>query len=125
MEKPVNILLVDDDISSVTALTNLLEHEHTLRIASNGMDALQVFEIAHFDVVITDIRMPRMNGIDLLKAIRQLNYSAHVIILTGYPSMDNIKDAEKYGVSAFFTKPLDVERFMETLSCIQGNMNIC
>lgn len=119
MEKPVNILLVDDDISSVTALTNLLEHEHTLRIASNGLDALQTFQIAHFDVVITDIRMPKMNGIDLLKAIRQHSTTAHVIILTGYPSSDNIKDAETFGVSGFFTKPLDVERFMETLSYIR------
>jgi YesN/AraC family two-component response regulator len=115
----VNILLVDDDISSVTALTNLLEHAHTLRIASNGLDAIQTFQIAHFDVVITDIRMPKMDGIDLLKAIRKFNKSAAVIILTGYPSQDNIRDAEIYGVSAFFTKPLDVERFMDTRSTIQ------
>ncbi len=115
----MNILLVDDDISSVTALTNLLEHEHTLRIASNGLDALQTFEVAHFDVVITDISMPKMNGIDLLKAIRGNNQTADVIILTGYPSMENIKDAEKFGVSGFFTKPLDVEQFMNTLTAIQ------
>jgi YesN/AraC family two-component response regulator len=115
----VNILLVDDDISSVTALTNLLEHDHTLRIASNGLDAIQTFQIAHFDVVITDIRMPKMDGIDLLKAIRKFNQSAAVIILTGYPSQDNVRDAEIYGVSAFFTKPLDVERFMDTLAAIQ------
>ena len=115
----MNILLVDDDISSVTALTNLLEHEHTLRIASNGFDALQTFEVAHFDVVITDIRMPKMNGIDLLKAIRGNNKRADVIILTGYPSTENIRDAEKFGVSGFFTKPLDVMRFMDTLAAIQ------
>ena len=115
----MNILLVDDDISSVTALTNLLEHEHTLRIAANGLDAIQTFHIAHFDVVITDIRMPKMNGIDLLKAIRENNTFADVIILTGYPSLENIRDAEQYGVSGFFTKPLDVERFMDTLSHIQ------
>ncbi|MHB9027414.1 MAG: response regulator [Candidatus Latescibacterota bacterium] len=115
----MNILLVDDDISSVTALTNLLEHDHTLRIASNGLDAIQTFQITHFDVVITDIRMPKMDGIDLLKAIRKFSTSAAVIILTGYPSQENIRDAEKYGVSAFFTKPLDVERFMDALATIQ------
>ena len=117
-EKPLNILLVDDDISSIVALTNLLEHEHSLRIASNGLDAIQAFRIARFDVVITDIRMPKMDGIGLLKAIRKHNRYAEVIILTGYPSPDNIKDAEKYGVSAFFTKPLDVEQFMDALSRI-------
>lgn len=116
----MNILLVDDDISSVTALTNLLEHEHTLRIASNGLDAIQTFQIAHFDVVITDIKMPKMNGIELLKAIRKNSCQAEVIILTGYPSLENIKDAERYGVSGFFTKPLDVERFMATLGSIQN-----
>lgn len=115
----MNILLVDDDISSVTALTNLLEHEHTLRIASNGYDALQTFQVAHFDVVITDIRMPKMNGIDLLKSIRALGSDTAVIILTGYPSSENIRDAEKYEVEGFFTKPLDVVRFMETLARLQ------
>ena len=48
----MKILLVDDDISSVAALTNLLEHEHTLRIASNGIDAFELFKMDNYDVVI-------------------------------------------------------------------------
>ena len=67
----MKILLVDDDIYSISALTNLLNYEHTLRIASNGRDALDSFSSDHYDVVLTDIQMPRMNGFDLVKAIRE------------------------------------------------------
>ena len=119
----MNILLVDDDISSVSALANLLQHEHTLRIASNGVDALQAFEVADFDTVITDIKMPKMSGIDLLKAIRDAGRNTEVIIITGFPNKGHIADAEKYRARAFFTKPINVERFMDILKRIEGELH--
>jgi len=74
--------------------------------------------------VITDIRMPKMNGIDLLKGIRAHDSATAVIILTGYPSVDNIRDVDRLGVEGFFTKPLDVDRFMDTLHRIQESQSI-
>lgn len=119
----MRILLVDDDISSVSALANLLKHEHSLKVASNGEDALSAFKVADFDTVITDIKMPRMNGIDLLKAIRETGRNAQVIVITGYPSKNNIADAEQYHVRAFFTKPINVERLMDTLLRIEQDID--
>jgi YesN/AraC family two-component response regulator len=119
----MRILLVDDDISSVSALANLLKHEHSLKVASNGMDALSAFKVADFDTVITDIKMPKMNGIDLLKAIRETGRNTQIIVITGYPSKNNITDAEKYRVRAFFTKPINVERFMDTLLRIEQELD--
>lgn len=119
----MRILLVDDDISSVSALANLLQHEHTLKIASNGADALQAFEVSDFDTVITDIKMPKMSGIDLLKAIRAKGGETEVIIITGYPSNSHIEDAETYRARAFFTKPINVERFMDTLKLIENGLS--
>ena len=54
----MKILIVDDDIYSVSALTGLLNHEHTLQISSTGADALDLFRKYHFDVILTDIRLP-------------------------------------------------------------------
>ena len=116
----MHILLVDDDISSVAALKNLLEHEHILKIASNGYEALTHFKQKRYDLVVTDIMMPKMNGIELLKSIRGLDSKINVIVLTGYPTEKHMEDLEKYNASAFFIKPLNVEIFMDTLS----NMDI-
>lgn len=120
----MNILLVDDDISSVAALTNLLEHDHTLNIASNGVDAFELFDSGHYNVVITDIMMPKMNGVDLLKAIRNKDKTTYVIMITGYPNSQNIKAAERYNAFALLTKPLDVERFMKVLSRIEAEIGV-
>ena len=119
----MNILLVDDDISFVSVLSDFLKQKHTLRIASNGLDALNIFKVNHYDVVITDISVPKINGIELLKAIREIDKDAHVIILTGQPGKDYELKAEQYGSYAFFTKPLDVKRFMETLIRIENEIS--
>ena len=116
----MNILIVDDDISSITALTNLLEYEHNLKIASNGFDGFEQYKARHYDVVITDVMMPRMNGIELLKSIRELDREISIIVLTGYSTDKNIKDIKKYEATAFFTKPLDVENLMAALSNIEN-----
>ncbi len=118
----MTILLVDDDIYSISALTNLLQYEHTLRIASNGQDALKSFIENHYDVVVTDIRMPKMDGIELLKSIRVCNKDTYVIIITGHPTPENESNAEKFGAYALFSKPLDVGGFMEVLSKIEGEI---
>ncbi|MCE5250230.1 response regulator [bacterium] len=119
----MKILLVDDDISSVTALMNLLEHDHVLKIASNGCDGLEQFDKNFYNVVVTDIMMPKMNGIQLLKEIRDRNKDTYVIVLSGYLTAHNIKTAEAYNPYAFFSKPLDVERFMNVIEEIKNELS--
>lgn len=116
----MNILIVDDDVYSVLALTNLLQHDHMLRIASNGQDALALFNEGRYDVVVTDISMPKMNGIELLKAIRDVDTDLPVIIVSGHGTAANMTEAGQYGVSAFYTKPLDVGRFMDMLFTLEA-----
>lgn len=119
----MRLLLVDDDISSMSALTNLLQHDYKLKMASNGADALKIFKKEPIDVVITDINMPKMTGVELLRSIRERSNDAYVIVVTGYPNNDNMQDADKYGAYAFFTKPIDVERFMRSLSDIEKKLH--
>ena len=120
----MKILLVDDDFSSVVALTNLLEREHSLVIASNGADALEMFNADDFDLVVTDIKMPKMNGIELLKAIRCTGKKSHVIIVTGFPQHEHLKDAEYYQTYAVFSKPINVNNFMEAIKDIASRKAI-
>ena len=108
----MNILLVDDNFSIVSFLANFLSHDYKVRIISNGLDALNAFKAAHFDVVITEIEIPKMNGLELLKAIRQRDKRVYVIVITGNRNKEYISESERYNVYAFFTKPLDINRRM-------------
>jgi len=124
MRSTVRILLVDDDTSSISALTNLLEYNNTLKIAKNGREALDMFNKSLYDVVVTDIRMPKMNGLMLLKAIRGTNRPTRIIIVTGHANDKNESEARNNGVDAFFSKPLDVGLFMDTLSRFESEIDV-
>ena len=119
----MNILIVDDDFSNVSCLANLLNHDHKLRITSNSQEALNIFMVIHFDVVITDVEMPEMNGIELLKTIREMDERAYVIILTGNPSEEYKSESVLYNAYSFFTKPLNVNLFIDTLNRIEHEIN--
>jgi YesN/AraC family two-component response regulator len=103
----------------MTALTNLLDFNNDLHLAGNGQEALDLFLSDRYDVVVTDIKMPKMNGLDLLREIRKYDNNVRVIVVTGHSDEDNEAIARGYGVDGFFSKPLDVRRFMSVLSEIE------
>jgi len=80
-----NILLVDDNRDGLLVRRSLLEEVgYRVQIATNGEEGLRLFESSSFDVVVTDYRMPRMNGAELIARIRQLKPSARIILLSGF-----------------------------------------
>jgi CheY-like chemotaxis protein len=80
-----NILLVDDNRDGLLVRRSLLEEVgYRVQIASNGEEGLKLFEASPFDVVVTDYRMPRMNGAELIQRIRQLNPNSRIILLSGF-----------------------------------------
>jgi CheY-like chemotaxis protein len=85
--QPANphILLIDDNRDGLLVRRSLLEEVgYRVQIASNGEEGLKLFESLSFDVVVTDYRMPRMDGAELIKRIRQLNPNARIILLSGF-----------------------------------------
>jgi CheY-like chemotaxis protein len=80
-----NILLVDDNRDGLLVRRSLLEEVgYRVEIATNGEEGLKLFEASLFDVVVTDYRMPRMDGAELIRRIRQLNPNARIILLSGF-----------------------------------------
>src|ERR1039458_5771231 len=80
-----NILLVDDNRDGLLVRRSLLEEAGCrVQIASNGEEGLKLFESFPFDVVVTDYRMPRMDGGELIQRIRQLKHHARIILLSGF-----------------------------------------
>ncbi len=79
------VLLVDDNRDGLLVRSSLLEElGYRVQIAKSGEEGLKLFESANFDVVVTDYRMPRMNGVELIERIRKVNPNARIILLSGF-----------------------------------------
>jgi two-component system, NtrC family, nitrogen regulation response regulator GlnG len=111
------ILVADDDISSLEGLRVLLANwGYEVETASNGRVALQKVSAAEPRAVITDVVMPMMNGLELLRALRIERPGIPVIVLTGQGSRDTLMRATQQGAYAYLPKPVDVGRLKSVLA---------
>jgi two-component system, NtrC family, response regulator len=102
-----DILIVDDDPNALFAISQMLRDEgYNILTADNGQEALEVFKKNSIRLVISDIRMPNLSGIDLLKALKNINPRVAVILLTGFGSVSLAVEALKQGAYYFFEKPI-------------------
>lgn len=115
----MNILLIDDDLDCLQSLAGFLKiDKHSCRMFTVPEQALETYQQEKYDVVITDMIMPGMNGIKVLQRIRDINRDAKVIIITGYLDPDIIASALNSQAYAFFSKPLKVNDLLATLEKI-------
>jgi CheY-like chemotaxis protein len=123
---PAKILVVDDE----AAITDLLqvclaEKGYAVSTAANGKEALEALRAEEFDLIITDLRMPRLDGLQLLKAAKDINPRLPVIFISGYGEAKTVVAALKAGAENFLAKPLDLallEQVVEqtlALACLQ------
>ncbi len=108
MPKKLKLLLVDDEDSLRLLVRDELENNgFDVVEAENGEKAVELFDGGHFDIVVLDIRMPGMDGLEVLKTIRATNSTAKVIILTGVDELKIARDSLALGANDFLTKPYD------------------
>jgi len=111
MTKGASILAVDDEADFVDSLSSILtKHEYSVDTSCSGYEALQMLSIRPYDLVLLDLTMPLISGIDTLKRIQRIDPGLPVIILTGDSRVGTVVDAMKLGAYDFFPKPLDWER---------------
>ncbi len=104
------LLIVDDDLSLRQFLSIFLGKEgHEIDVAANGVAALERLEQATYDVVVTDIRMPRMGGLDLLDGIRDRDLPTQVIVMTAFSSTETALDAMRRGAYDYIVKPFKLD----------------
>lgn len=105
-----NILIVDDEQSYRQLLSLVFSEEgNTIRTAMNGRQALELLEAEPADVIISDVRMPDMDGIEMLRAVRSSVPDLGVILMTAFASVETAREAFKLGADDFIQKPFDVE----------------
>ena len=106
----INILVVDDELASRESLSDILSEEgYETAVAANGTEALAAIEANDFDLVMTDLRMPEMDGVELLKQIRQLRPQTLVILMTAYASVETAVGALREGAHDYMIKPLNLD----------------
>ena len=113
---PIDILIVDDEKDFVEMLSLRLEDAgHRIRAAYSGEEGLAALEEAECDVVILDIRMPGIDGITALKAIKNAHPVVEVILLTGHGTIDTAVDGLKAGAFDYIQKPARFEELLDKL----------
>lgn len=107
------ILFVDDDPTFTSVAADLIRVDgHTVLTAGDGVEALELLRAGEFDVVLTDYQMPRMNGIELIRAVKQIDPTLEVIVITGYGSVSLAVDIIRSGGFDLLQKPDDVKNRM-------------
>ena len=108
----LNLLLADDDITTVNHLQEIIERElagqFSIFTASDGLMALKRLKETKIHIVISDIRMPGCDGIQLLTTLREYAYGCEIIMLSGYDDYNLIRNAMKSGAWDYLLKPVSI-----------------
>ncbi len=124
-EKDLVVLFVDDEEAIRESLSNVLRMRfENVLVASNGEDALKIFESRKVDIVVSDIMMPKLNGIELAKEIKKRSLSTFVILLTASSESEHLINAIEIGVNRFLLKPVDIEKLFEVLKIASTQQKI-
>ena len=110
------ILAIDDEKSILESLKEILEYEdNEVDLADNGKDGIELFKKNRYDAVFLDIKMPEMDGIEVLEELMNIAEDIPVIMISGHGSIDTAVESIKNGAFDFIEKPLDLNRLLVTL----------
>jgi DNA-binding NtrC family response regulator len=116
MDKSPRILVVDDDDTIRTTMKAILQDEgYIVDLASTGKEAIQKSQENNYNVALLDIRLPDMEGVELLKLLKDGVPRTRKIMVTGYPSLQNAISALNKNADAYLLKPVDVEKLLMTV----------
>jgi len=104
------VLVVDDEENIRQILKEYLdEFGYEVACAVNGQEAIQIYKSGHFDVILSDLVMRPVNGLELLSEVKKVDPDAVFIMITGYPSIESALEAVKKGAKDYITKPFNID----------------
>ena len=111
-----SVLVVDDDAGMVETLADILEARHyRVGTAESGASAVAMVRDDRYDVVLMDIQMPGLNGVEALKAMRALAPDVSVIMMTAFTRHELVEEARRQTALAVLAKPLDIDRVLRLI----------
>jgi len=124
--KTKTILVVDDEPSMRIALSESLEScGYKVEVSGSGADALEKFQEDKFEVVITDMRMPGMSGMDVLRGIKKVSSKTPVIVITAYGTVNTAVEAMKEGAADFLMKPFSIDHLESLVKKVVAKKEGC
>jgi DNA-binding response OmpR family regulator len=118
-EMPISILAVDDEQNLLELLILALgKRGFKVQTALSGTEALKLLEKESFQLALLDIKMGPVNGVQLLKEIKDRRPIIKVIMMTAYPTTETRLQASENGASAYLTKPVDLQKLVETINSL-------
>jgi putative nucleotidyltransferase with HDIG domain len=120
------VLIIDDDPSVRELLSQILSDvgEYDTEVAADGLDGLDKIRTVEYDIIFTDLTMPRLNGMEFLKKSREISPATPVVVLTGVSSMEVAVTAMRKGACDFITKPFKIDKIVATTERILGERKL-
>ena len=123
MSKSLSILVVDDNPSMTSILADILEVKgFEVHAAYCGAEALEILRDHPVDILLTDVRMPDMNGVELYRAIRKIYPNLNTILMTAYSADDIIQQGMKEGIQTVLSKPVDIDFLLALFSAYKRSI---
>lgn len=116
MSDKKRILIIDDEKNIRFTLKKSLENEYNIVTAVNGEDGIEKFTDDDFDLVLLDMKLPGMDGIETLKQIKKKDQKANIVIITGFGSVDSAVETMKLGAIDYLNKPFTPEEIKEIVN---------
>ncbi len=116
--KTINTIMIVDDVVFIREMikrTLILNGYNVVAEAGNGLEAVGIFHDVQPDLVLMDIEMKKMSGLDALRIIRETDTTTPVVIMTGNPKKNYLQEALKWGTTDFIIKPVDINRLLTVL----------
>lgn len=109
----IKILVVEDDLELRELFAVVLQNEgYEVAVAKDGMDAFDILEGEHIDLIVTDVMMPRMHGFEMIEEMRKANYMTPVLVITAKESMVDKREGFRVGADDYMVKPIDVNEMV-------------
>jgi two-component system, NtrC family, response regulator len=116
---PISILAVDDEQNLLELLLTVLRKRgFKVKTALNGMEALKLLDQESFQLALLDLKMGPVNGVELLREIKDRRPVIKVIMMTAYPTTETRIKASENGASAYLTKPVDIQKLVDTINSL-------
>jgi two-component system NtrC family response regulator len=116
---PISILAVDDEQNLLELLLTVLgKRGFKVKTALNGIEALRLLDQESFQLALLDLKMGPVNGVQLLKEIKDRRPVIKVIMMTAYPTNETRTQASANGASAYLTKPVDIQKLVDTINSL-------
>jgi YesN/AraC family two-component response regulator len=111
-----HILICDDEFAIRESIKEYLDSSYELSIATNGQEAINAVMEKEFDLLIIDIKMPVMDGLEAIRQIKNAKPGQKIIVLTGYETISIAEESAKRGVNAYLAKPIGKEKLLKVVA---------